>query len=858
MLYNDEMISGVVKRNKEDLHEWTIYRQNLTSSLANSLLLPEYVGFNVRTLTYGDFRMNDGAVEGVLRAGRMEDNQLSQKADTYLKFGLPRVAIDGQSGNYTLQRSLVFRTNEKTLENRRSRSEWDLTGHRNAEVDGTIGEECATLRDGLTSVPSTPTAHYAESDIFPSVGANRSSSFFQSDRHHRHYFSNMDLFQQPSGFNYLRYAKAEELRRDDCSRKPHVHVTNLTFKNERYSALDRMLFRTPQYERILNDISLELIGGEIVALLYTTEFEMQTLLHVLAQKTMPNGKLEGDFAINGNQVNAQQFGDRVALVDTHDLFPLLTVKETLKISSAFVKPATDAFKIDSMVDQLIQTLALSPYRNSLCEELGKTEIQRLKIAEQILKDTDILLCENITREMDVYDTAFVIDYLRDWAMKLNRIVLMAVAPPTIEILTMFHKAVLLASGQIIYFGRSSQMIDYFESVNFPCPMFKNPCDYYVDLVTHDHLTPEASVESMERIKHLSDIWRRKAYAREQLTMLEPISPKLRHSNCFTSALLIYLRFFRIFINGPWNYLREVILTLFISILLGTIFFEIPADRRASINDRFGFIFSILTIVLLPNILINIDGVYKDRRFLHNDLLNRYYDPTCYLLVKIVFDLPFALISYTLYTVPAYLLTNLPPSDADYWRSVLIFLTAIIIYNILWRYISWIFAFVFSSRTIAALMAVSLMSCCCLSSGLLVHSDDLSSAANRMRTINPTSSMAQMLAEYEFLHRSPLTDKIEEILFDRHQKNASEVIIGCERKKILATKIKEVPIYTVSQCSKIRGEQALYFSGFHSDSKDFNKRFTEFSQMFCVYFAIVFMLQLLTVRINHKPTSIDNI
>lgn len=52
---------------------------------------------------------------------------------------------------------------------------------------------------------------------------------------------------------------------------------------------------------------------------------------------------------------------------------------------------------------------------------------------------DILLCENITREMDVYDTAFVIDYLRDWAMKLNRIVLMAVAPPTIEILTMFHK-----------------------------------------------------------------------------------------------------------------------------------------------------------------------------------------------------------------------------------------------------------------------------------------------------------------------------------------------------------------------------------------------------------------------------------
>ncbi|VDM36515.1 unnamed protein product [Toxocara canis] len=833
-----EMVSRAVRHSKDDLHEWSIYRQNLTSSIANALIFRK-----VRALPYGDFHMNEEAIEGVIRAGRMEDNQLSQKADTYLKFGLPRVAIHEQSGDYTLQRPIAFRRSERMFEERKTRSEWDLPGHhKSGGTNGTIDQECATLRDGQTSMLSSPVAHYAESDIFPSLGGNRPNSFFQSDRHHAHYFSQIDLFQQPSGFNYLRYAKAEELRHDDISNKPYVRISNLTFATDHRSAFDRAMLRSANFERTLNDISFQLSGGEVVALLYTTESEMRTLLHVLAQKNIPNGKLEGTFEINGNQLTTIQFGERVALIDADELFTLLTVKETLQVSSAIVKPATDAFKIDCMIDQMIQTLALSPYRNLLCEDLGKTEKQRLKIAEQILKDADILLCDNITKDMDLYDTAFVIDYLRDWAVKLNRIVVMAVSPPSIEILTMFHKTLLLASGQIVYCGRSSEMIGYFESVNFPCPMFKNPCDYYVDLVTHDHLTPDASTESTQRIKHLADLWRHNARTAEQLTVTGPLSPELRYANCFVVALILF--------------------ALVTSIIMGTIFFEIPADRRASINDRFGFIFSILTIFLLPNLLINIDKVCKDRLFLHNDLRSRYYGPACYLLVKIIFDLPIAISSYIVYAVPAYLLTDLP-SNTRFWPSLFAFMIIVSLYSILWRYISWILAFVFSSRMMAALGAVALMCCCAFGSGLLVHCDDLLPAASHIQMTNPTRWAAQIMAENEFLRKAPLIEKVAELISAGHERNTTELIIGCERKKILATKIKEVkvypvPIYTVLQCSKIRGSQALYFSGFRVDNVDPNVRFVSLVQHFCIYYAIVFIVLLLTVRINHKPISVNDV
>ena len=80
--------------------------------------------------------------------------------------------------------------------------------------------------------------------------------------------------------------------------------------------------------------------------------------------------------------------------------------------------------------------------------------------------------------MDVYDAAFTIDFLRSWALKSERIVILAIQSSSVEMLYMFSKVLLLASGRVTYFGPSEEMIPYFEAIQFPCPMFKNPCDYY--------------------------------------------------------------------------------------------------------------------------------------------------------------------------------------------------------------------------------------------------------------------------------------------------------------------------------------------------------------------------------------------
>lgn len=113
---------------KDDLHEWSIYRQNLTSTLAESLLsglaqnqpMNGPMGGSTRSSTrgrgapfatagstnlpYGDFQMHDQAVESVLNRGRRQDPYLGDKGQVYLRFGLPRVALANEKGIYALSR----------------------------------------------------------------------------------------------------------------------------------------------------------------------------------------------------------------------------------------------------------------------------------------------------------------------------------------------------------------------------------------------------------------------------------------------------------------------------------------------------------------------------------------------------------------------------------------------------------------------------------------------------------------------------------------------------------------------------------------------------------------------------------
>jgi hypothetical protein len=80
--------------------------------------------------------------------------------------------------------------------------------------------------------------------------------------------------------------------------------------------------------------------------------------------------------------------------------------------------------------------------------------------------------------MDIFDTFFLLEFLRQWSNAAPRIVMLALHPPTFEIFCMLSRSALLASGRLMYSGKRKDMLPYFARIEYPCPAFKNPSDYY--------------------------------------------------------------------------------------------------------------------------------------------------------------------------------------------------------------------------------------------------------------------------------------------------------------------------------------------------------------------------------------------
>lgn len=129
-------------------------------------------------------------------------------------------------------------------------------------------------------------------------------------------------------------------------------------------------------------------------------------------------------------------------------------------------------------EAILQELGLDATKHCLVSSLTCSETRRLALACRLIEGTQILSLDRPTRGLDIFDSFFLVEYLRQWAMRAQRLVMLTLHPPTYEILTMLSRVALTSGGRVMYSGPRRDMLPYFALAEFPCPPFKNPSDYY--------------------------------------------------------------------------------------------------------------------------------------------------------------------------------------------------------------------------------------------------------------------------------------------------------------------------------------------------------------------------------------------
>ncbi|CAL8108508.1 unnamed protein product [Orchesella dallaii] len=628
----------------EDLHAWSIYRQNLNSDFTDSAL-----GSDERSpLPYGNFQLREQTVQSILRHPRLAPrSELGSNMYAYLKFGLPRVfppnrngnssGYDSESGDGRIKKRAKSVVDERTHGGGGGGGEVKRVTRARSETD---------LIDGL--IPNRfgkPNRAFSEVHLDHNVGSNVS-------------LVSRGIVNASRASGQFNHAMQHDHIEDHSSTVlfPHLQIRGLCYQVGPV--------------RILDAVFLDLRGGEMISVMATADAEGTSLMDVLTSKVKRSDRISGEIWLNGNQIPVRSLGTRVAYV-TRDyrLHPDITVIQTMQFHGINLDIGKSEKR--KRMHSLLDDLGLSPVRSSVVESLTSSEIQRLSVACQLLQEPEIICLDQPTRGMDIFDTFFLVEYMKQWAYTHGRIVLMTIHPPTFEIFSMFTKVLLLSTGRVMFYGHRSEMLPYFAFIEYPCPAFKNPSDYYIDLVTLDTLSNEALLESSQRIETLAESFRRKQepLSNPQHSVPQHLPRKIYPASAFIQFYSVFM--YMIVLKFPWNIVNWITSVLFsaaLSIAFGAIYwnirFSIIQDQN-NLNDRIAFHWVINAIGIWPVLLLIAHHDKHEIAYVHRDVKEGIYSSSMFVVAKTLLEIPFIVTILLGYLVPCYVMGGVQEESAFY-------------------------------------------------------------------------------------------------------------------------------------------------------------------------------------------------
>jgi len=155
---------------------------------------------------------------------------------------------------------------------------------------------------------------------------------------------------------------------------------------------------SPNITHALRGVSFEAEKGEIIVLLGPSGSGKSTLLNIIGGIETSD---EGTILINDelvNQMNAKQKCEYRRkhlgfIFQSYNLIANLTVKENIETGAYLSRNHLD-------VDELIETLDIKEEANKLPSQLSGGQQQRVAIGRAIVKNPDLLLCDEPTGALD--------------------------------------------------------------------------------------------------------------------------------------------------------------------------------------------------------------------------------------------------------------------------------------------------------------------------------------------------------------------------------------------------------------------------------------------------------------------------
>ena len=195
---------------------------------------------------------------------------------------------------------------------------------------------------------------------------------------------------------------------------------------------------------VLKGISFDVEKGKICVLLGPSGSGKSTLLNIIGGIETPDS---GSVSINGeamrgmNEKQLTEYRRRHLgyVFQSYNLIPNLTVKENIETGAYLSEHPLD-------VDEILKTLGLWEHRNKIPNQLSGGQQQRTAIGRAVVKNPDILLCDEPTGALDYNTSKEILKLIEEVNQKFGCTVILVTHNDAIR--HMADQVVRLRDGQI--------------------------------------------------------------------------------------------------------------------------------------------------------------------------------------------------------------------------------------------------------------------------------------------------------------------------------------------------------------------------------------------------------------------------
>lgn len=195
---------------------------------------------------------------------------------------------------------------------------------------------------------------------------------------------------------------------------------------------------------VLKGIDIGIEKGEICVLLGPSGSGKSTLLNIIGGIETPDS---GSITIHGETIGDMNEKSLTLyrrkhlgyIFQMYNLIPNLNIKENIEVGAYLSDTPLD-------VDDLLKTLGLYEHRHKLANQLSGGQQQRTAIGRAIVKNPDILLCDEPTGALDYNTSKDILKLIEDVSRKYGNTVVMVTHNDALQ--NMADRVVKLRDGKI--------------------------------------------------------------------------------------------------------------------------------------------------------------------------------------------------------------------------------------------------------------------------------------------------------------------------------------------------------------------------------------------------------------------------